>query len=295
MARLPILHNMSCDQLRDKFINRRLLIATMHQKERVIAPILEKALGVQCRTLDSFDTDQFGSFSGEVERIHDPITTLRKKCLEALKKSNCDLVVGNEGSFGPHPTIGMIPADEEWMMLIDVKNKLEISAREISVDTNFNGRAIDSSEDLLALAARVKFPSHGIILRAGPSDLSFIKKGIQDQSVLLDTYNHLIQVYGQAFAETDMRALYNPTRMQVIKSLTQKLVRTLQSTCPKCKTPGFDVTEAIPGLPCAECGLKTRSALQHRYGCRGCGYQALRNFPNGKEQEDPMYCDFCNP
>ena len=68
------------------FQNRKLLIATKHQKERVIAPILERALGVICFVDETYDTDVLGTFTGEIEREHDPITTVREKCLQAMKK-----------------------------------------------------------------------------------------------------------------------------------------------------------------------------------------------------------------
>lgn len=48
---------------------RRLVIATMHGKEQVIAPLLEAATGVQCMAGREVDTDRLGTFTGEVPRI----------------------------------------------------------------------------------------------------------------------------------------------------------------------------------------------------------------------------------
>lgn len=84
------------------FEGRKLIIATMHQKETVIAPILEKALGVHCFIDQTFDTDLLGTFSGEVERKLDPIATAKEKCLRAMRANNCDLGIASEGSFGAH-------------------------------------------------------------------------------------------------------------------------------------------------------------------------------------------------
>jgi hypothetical protein len=61
------------------FKGRSLLIATKHKKEEVIAPIFERELGVKCFVSADFDTDELGTFSGEIERKFDPITTARKK------------------------------------------------------------------------------------------------------------------------------------------------------------------------------------------------------------------------
>lgn len=61
---------------------RKLLIATNQAKEKVIAPVLEKEIGVSCFIASDFNTDEFGTFSGEVERKDDPVSTARKNvCL----------------------------------------------------------------------------------------------------------------------------------------------------------------------------------------------------------------------
>ena len=286
---------MNDHSLKKRFAGRTLLIATKHQKEKAIAPLLENTLGVRCITNPDFDTDQFGTFSGEIERIDDPLTTLRNKCMAAAIATTADLVVGSEGSFGPHPLIGMVPANEEWLMFLDQRDKLEIVVRELRMQTNFGGSIVKDEAALLEFAQRAQFPEHGLILRPHQNSKENIHKGITDPTQLIQTFQALIVQQGQAYVETDMRALFNPTRMEGIRLLTEKLIRVLQSHCPSCQTPGYDVVEAIGGLPCSYCGLKTRSTLQHRYRCRQCKYEELKNFPNGKQREDPMYCDFCNP
>jgi hypothetical protein len=87
------------------FKGRSLVIATKHEKEKVITPLLEEALGVVCFIPEGFDTDTLGTFTGEIERKLDPISTARQKCLMAMKVSNCDLGIASEGSFGPHPSL----------------------------------------------------------------------------------------------------------------------------------------------------------------------------------------------
>lgn len=67
------------------FKGRSLVIATKYEKEKVIASLLEDALGVVCFIQDGFDTDTLGAFTGEIERKLDPISTARKKCLRAME------------------------------------------------------------------------------------------------------------------------------------------------------------------------------------------------------------------
>lgn len=92
-----------------------------------------------------------------------------------------------------------------------------------------------------------------------------------------------------------MRANKNPTRMQVIKEVTEKLIVKLKTLCPSCQWPGFEVKKVNLGLPCDLCGSKTKSTLSHLYECSKCNYTEEKYFPLNKKTEDPMYCDFCNP
>jgi hypothetical protein len=277
------------------FKNRRLIIATKHKKEAVIAPILEEKLGVTCFVDEQFDTDAFGTFSGEIEREKDALETIRLKCLAAMDKNNCDLAVASEGSFGPHPSLYFTNADDELILLIDKKNNLEIVAREISLDTNFNAKLIRNKAELLDFTKTVNFPSHALIIKKDQYDHSFLRKGIKDETLLLEYFEYCIKTFGQAFIETDMRAMFNPTRMKVIESCMNRLIQNIESTCPQCSTPGFVVTDVISGLPCEFCNFSTNSILFHKLSCSTCGFQENKKFPHGKEFEEPMYCNRCNP
>jgi hypothetical protein len=277
------------------FKGRKLLIATKHKKENVIAPIFEKELGVSCFVSDKFDTDTLGTFSGEIERKDSVLTTLRNKCLLAMKENDCDLGIASEGSFGMHPTIFFAHADDEFLIFIDKKNKLEIIARELSMNTNFNGSEIKNEVELLEFATQVKFPSHGLILKPSEKDISKIVKGITDERILKESFNEMMKEFGTVYAETDMRALYNPTRMGVIETAALKLVNSIRSLCPMCETPGFVVSDAKMGLPCECCNSATRSTLSFIYTCKKCSHISEELYPHKKMTEDPTYCDFCNP
>jgi hypothetical protein len=277
------------------FKNRRLIIATKHKKEAVISPILEDKLGVSCFVDEEFDTDTFGTFSGEIEREQDALETIRLKCLVAMDKNKCDLAVASEGSFGPHPSLYFANADDELIMLIDKKNKVEIVAREISLETNFNAKLIRNKSELIDFAKAVHFPSHALIIKRDQNDHSFLRKGINDEALLLEYFDYCIANFGQAYIETDMRAMHNPTRMKVIELALNKLIQNIESTCPNCNMPGFVVKEVISGLPCEVCIFPTKSTLFHNYGCSSCGLEVKKMFPHEKEFEDPIYCNRCNP
>lgn len=277
------------------FQNRQMLIATKHEKEKVITPLLEKELGVKCFVPENFDTDVLGTFTGEIERKDGPVTTLRNKCLMAMEKYSCDLAVASEGSFGPHPNLFFVNADDELVMLIDRKNEIEIIARELSTETNFNGSEIKSEKQLKDFAQQTKFPSHSLILRNEKDCCKKIVKGISDWEILMNTYKEIVQTFGSAYAETDMRAMHNPSRMKVIEKASEKLVAKIFSQCSQCGTLGFDITEVKRGLPCNSCGFPTDSSLSYVYVCRKCSHKVEKMYPNNKTSEEPMYCQICNP
>ncbi|MCO5936509.1 hypothetical protein NAF17_13260 [Mucilaginibacter sp. RB4R14] len=277
------------------FAGRTLIIATKHAKQQVMAPLLEEALGVHCLVITELDTDQLGTFSGEVEREDDPLTTARKKCQLAMRLSDCELAVASEGSFGMHPATFFCYADEELVILVDQKNNLEIATVMISTQTNFNGAEINDKLALLDFAERANFPSHGLILRKAKNDHEMVIKGIHTPEKLLYVFDALWEKYGSAYVETDMRAMHNPKRMAVIKQATRKLVDKVLSRCPNCTAPGFGVIAAKPGLPCRLCGLPTQSSLAYIYRCQQCEFEKEEQYPNQIQTEDPQYCDFCNP
>jgi hypothetical protein len=279
----------------DFFNKREIFIATKHHKEKVIAPLFKEHLGINCRVVDIIDTDILGTFSGEVERSSDPLTTARLKCDMAADLLGIDLIMASEGSFGPHPASYFSLSDDEILLLIDKKNNLEIVVREISTDTNFNGQEINTEKQLLSFAKSSLFPTHALILRKSKNDFSGIVKGITDEENLLTIFKKLLEQYGSAYIETDMRAMFNPTRMKVIERATLKLIDKIKSICPQCSTPGFGVTTLNSGLPCAICGFRTNTTLSYDYTCQKCYYTKVEMYPNHKMKEDPTFCDRCNP
>lgn len=279
----------------DFFKGRKAVIATKHQKDKVIVPLVKNDLGLNCIVPPNLDTDKLGTFSGEVERIGDPLTVLRNKCLMAIETTGINLAIASEGSFGPHPEIFFAHAGDELIMLYDRENNIEIVERELNLDTNFNGAVVETEKQLIDFADKVGFPSHGIILKMAKEDYSLIIKDCHTYEDLISCYNQIRKESNQAYAETDMRAHNNPTRMNNIKKVTKKLVAKAKKVCSSCGTPGFGVVEAVKGLPCMSCGFPTKSTLKHICRCMKCGYQSEIMFPYEKQAEEPQFCDFCNP
>jgi len=277
------------------FKGRTLLIATKHEKEKVIAPILEKELGVKCVVSSDFDTDTLGTFAGEVERTLDPLGTARQKCVHALSDTTYDLAIASEGSFGPHPTFFFSYADDEILLLVDTLNDIEIVVRFLTTETNFNAMNVTSRKSLMEFAKATRFPSHALILKRSKDDFQDMKKGITNWETLHAHFLFLMEKYQTAYVETDMRAMLNPSRMNFIEKVAEKLTAKIKTTCAVCNTPGFGITVVVEGLPCELCNLPTGSTLSYIYSCQKCDFTKEEKYPNGKTKENPMYCDVCNP
>ncbi len=277
------------------FQGRKIVIATKHGKEQVIGPQLTRELGLYCFVTDQLDTDLLGTFSGEVDREGSPLETARRKCQMAMELTSVDLAIATEGSFGPHPNIPFIPAHEEFLLLVDAKNKWEFMVRKLETETNYRQITLHSIDALADFTAQTKFPSHALIVKKRPEDASDCVKGIHDLQVLHQTVEFFVKRYGQCTIETDMRAMHNATRMRVIDHMTASLIQQVKTCCPSCQTPGFRLHEKVRGLPCGVCGKPTRSVKAELFSCQSCSYTELRSPGHGMLKEDPMYCDACNP
>ena len=213
--------------------------------------------------------------------------------LAAHLHTGCDLIIASEGSFMPHPSYYFMPCDHEVLVLMDFKFNFICSAAKISSQTNFSSTSIDHIGKLDDFLNNIQFPSHGVIIKS-PNQTNILKD-INQYNLIYDAVENYINLHGSCLLETDMRAMNNPTRMNIIQSLTHDLVKNIQATCPNCKYPGYVAKESKEGLPCALCGNATQSTLAIKIHCDHCQQNELVMFPNGKQQEDPMYCNFCNP
>jgi hypothetical protein len=279
------------------FGNRTAVLATMHGKEQVIAPILEEQLGIQIVVPANFNTDRFGTFTGEIERTGTQIEAARLKAQRALELTGESLAIASEGSFGPHPSSPFIASNLEVVLLLDTRHDIEIIGTALSMETNHSHKTVRRLDEAKDFASKVGFPEHGLIVSATQQSRlqELIFKGIVSESSLKAA---LQAVFGQsptALLQTDMRAMHNPTRLRVIAEATRDLVARVCSYCPQCSWPGFGITKRRLGLPCEWCLAPTELALAVVYECKKCSHSIEKKYPDGKEFADPGRCLFCNP
>lgn len=280
-------------------LNRVAVLATMHQKERVMAPILSRELGVKITVAADFDTDKFGTFTREVKRLGTQIEAARLKAENALEIAGETLAFASEGSFGPHPMMPYLAANREIVILLDRANNLELIGESLSVETNYSHQLVSSIEEADDFAKKAGFPEHALVVVVGEAAAGKgeIVKGIATEKQLFEAVTAGLKKSstGRVHIETDMRAMYNPTRMKNIENATLDLVKKFHQFCPECGWPGFDVAERKIGLPCGLCYFPTQLARSAIYKCKNCGYTKEKLFPDGRETADPAQCQYCNP
>ena len=282
--------------LKKLFANRKIVIATMHGKETVIGPILKDSLELKHITLLDFNTDKYGTFTGEVKRYGNQLEAARKKAYKAMELANTDLAIASEGSFDAHPSIPFIQSNLELVLFVDKKNNLEIVGHYRTSDTNIDAKYIKSIDEALAFADSVGFPRHGVIVRKNKNIKYGIHKNINTKEDLILIVGKILKGFftKKIYIETDMRAYKNPTRMKAIEQATLDLIKNINLICPKCETPGFVVNDIKKGLQCASCSLPTEIPTHEISLCKKCNHQEIKEVKKYGKFADPMYCDYCN-
>lgn len=285
----------------DRFdlVGARAVIATMHGKEQVIAPVLTEALGLHCNVTEGLDTDAFGTFARERARTGTALDAARAKAEAAFALlPEARIAIASEGSFGPHPHIPWAPMGREVVLLVDRDTGIEIAGYDTTLDVRYAHVIAQSLSEAEAFAARIGFPEHALIVMGfagdAPCPAIALSKGIIAPDTLASAVSEAIALSGAAFVETDMRAHLNPTRMAAIRRAAQDLVSRYASRCPACAKPGFAVTQRIAGLPCRWCGMPTTLPVTEVLACNGCGHREERP-ASAATSADPGHCQHCNP
>jgi hypothetical protein len=254
------------------------------------------------------DTDQFGTFSGDVERQGTIRETLRKKIAAARAFSGASkgprprYFLASEGSFGPHPLFGLLPTDLESLLLYDPKLDYEIYAEHLDekpvhsrltlTRADFEGPAFTAR--LTEFLEGVKFPSHAVMVQNGPIFKGLTSRTLVDKAIS-DLFLGDSAAQAQVVISSDLRAHMNPTRQSAILRAGEQLLQKLKSLCPKCQAPGFSIVRGVPGLPCQQCGTESAEARAVIWECPRCFHFEERTRPDGLTTLGPEFCEWCHP
>ena len=273
--------------------NSTAAFATKHNKVQLVADDFALICGIEVKEAP-VDTDQLGTFSGEIERIlpHKDNAILKAKMGAQLL--GLEIGIASEGSIGPDPATPLISSDVETMVFIDLKRDLKIIENYRSFDIVAINTTAKIDSDLTSFLKRADFPNHKLIVRA--QNYATPIKGISslpelESAIKLVAKNSEKE---EVVIESDLRAFCSPSRQRNIKMVSERLIKRIASNCPKCNTPGWGEITYERGLSCLMCGREKEGAVrQEILNCISCTYSE-----RGKvvaENLDPRFCNYCNP
>ena len=254
------------------------------------------ALGLMPFVARTVDTDQFGTFTGEVPRPGSMREAAIAKARAAIAANSVRLGLASEGSFGPHPAIPFLAAGREIIVLVDAETGTVISDAAVSEETNFGHCTARAGETCKDFLDRIGFPDHAVIVRPNRGEGPALKGIVTGQAVAA-AVNMMAGRSGDGLAriETDMRAHFNPTRMAEIGKLARRFAERLARLCPACGTPGFGPVRHQPGLPCVACDMPTALVRTVVSGCAACFHELPGPRGDGRRHASPAECPECNP
>lgn len=270
-------------------------VTTKHEKTPLIQPAFASLLEIKLYEV-SLDTDQLGTFSGEIERSDLPKETAIKKALLGINESGARFGIASEGSISSDFLIPWVQADYEVMVFVDVETDLVISETFTSREIVTATAKVRIGDDLTSLIERADLPRHGVIVRPLNGDNRYIVKGIHSIKELHEAIKNCspYSPLNQVEIQSDFRAMHSPSRQQNIQTLAEKLARRVNAQCPDCRTPGWGVVDVEKGVPCGDCGgINNERVSREILGCNVCELKTLGKVVNF--EIEAAQCQFCNP
>jgi len=283
------------------YSGRTAVLATKHGKRGLIGPAMSGVLGIEVEGV-GVDTDQFGTFSGEIPRTLSDLDCGIAKARLAMRERGSDLGMASEGTFGPHPEVPWLTTDRELVVLVD--DRLDHVFWECAMSSEITAitETVGSDADLTSLAVRADLPRHAVIVRPavpspGPGHgvEPMVYKGIRQSSDLASAVHASCAAAGthQAVVTTDFRAHCCPSRQVVIAAAAERLAHRVASSCRECGAAGWGTVDTIRGVPCRWCGRHVPVVRAEIDGCWNCGIRIERSV--GEADADPGTCVTCNP
>lgn len=269
-------------------------MGTRHGKERQFATAFGEVLGARLVVPPDLDTDQYGTFSGEVVRVGSAMDAARAKARLGMRAAGLSRGLASEASYGPLTGLGWSGHEEILMFVDDVCGIEVLEGRRMATALPESHRVSSIAE--LSVAVLRVLPQQALIVRpAVRIDGVQIFKGIESEGALQTAIAAAARAStdGLAVVEPDLRAHHNPQRQQVLSRLAFRLAHRLATPCPRCNCPGYGRVDIIPGLPCRHCSSPTALPISELHACAGCDHRST--VPVAECSVNPAFCPACNP
>lgn len=277
------------------YYGKKIALTTKHEKLKLLKPAFDKYIG--CELIEiNLDTDQLGTFSGEIERLAPPRETAILKARLGMTATGKSIGIASEGSIGPDPLVPFFISNIEHLILVDDVNEIVISEIHRSFEILVATTTATPGQDIGDFLKKADFPRHRLIVRPNSKEKSNCIKGIgefEELSKAIDVSSK-IAPDGLVIIESDLRAMHSPSRAKNIEKVAQLLAVRVSQLCPECQLPGWGRIGYEKGLQCSECGSENSNAIsQEKLGCVKCEYGQLGEVI--ATSLNPAQCDFCNP
>ena len=277
---------------RHPYAGAQIAFATMHGKEHLARPPFGDTLGADVVAPEGLDTDQFGTFSGEIPRNLSPGAAARVKARLGMTMAGTPYGLASEGSFSSG--LGFLVEHHEVLIFIDDIRGLELVEGTITTSPLPPGKTITTVDAALTYATAIGYPEQGLVLQGGATG-EVIHKDLNTIEALSHATLQLLRHTPErsVIISPDYRAHRCSSRADVITSLAQKMARRLDTPCSRCFTPGFGQISIERGLLCSECGQPTHVIAADILGCGLCPHTVRA--PRTNRVASPQWCDACNP
>ena len=162
----------------------------MHAKELAVAPPFRRLLDAEIVVAPSLDTDELGTFSGEVPRPDALVETCAIKAELAFRSLDVDCAIANEGSYGPIDAVPLVPSGIEIMAFLDRRRGIRIIETLSTHRTNWRLLRFKAGDPNIPKAVEaIGFPRYGVFVLCS-SDMDHpIKKGLDTLDDVVSAMN----------------------------------------------------------------------------------------------------------
>ena len=137
----------------------------MHAKELAVAPPFRRLLDAEIVVASQLDTDELGTFSGEVPRPDALVETCAIKAELAFRSLDVDCAIANEGSYGPIDAVPLVPSGIEIMAFLDRKRGIRIIETLSTHRTNWRLLRFKAGDPNIPKAVKaIGFPHYGVFV-----------------------------------------------------------------------------------------------------------------------------------
>jgi hypothetical protein len=263
----------------------------MHHKEQLAREPFGRILGAMVHAPAGLDTDQFGTFAGDVPRSLTPRAAARVKARLGMRIAGTRLGLASEGTF--NAPFGAAAQNTELFLFLDDILGVEVVDYSTVISPLPAPRTVARVDPALEYAERAGFPGQGIVLTASVGDVLTVRKDFASMDAIAIATAELLATAQSVLVQPDHRAHASPTRAEHIRGLAERMAERLATPCPDCGTPGYGRIGTSAGLPCRDCGNPTGEAAFEIDGCALCPLRIDR--PVEQRAADPASCEFCNP